>query len=55
MKIKPVFISYTMRFQLKDYEDTPDSLLIIPISNMENSDIELNFSTEMFVLQNRLL
>ena len=55
MKIEPVFISYTMRFQLKDYEDTPDSLLIIPISIMENSDIELNFSTEMFVLQNRLL
>ena len=55
VKIESVFISYTMRFQLKDYEDTPDSLLMIPISIMENSDIELNFSTEIFVLQNRLL
>ena len=55
MKIEPVFISYTVRSQLKNYEDTPDSLLITSICIWENPDIELKFSTDMFVLQNHLL
>ena len=53
--MEPVFISYTVRPQLKNYEDTPNSLLITSIGIWENPDIELKFLTEMFVLQNHLL
>ena len=55
MKIESLFISYTMMFQLKNYKDTPNRFLITPIFIWENTDIELNFSTEIFVLQNHFL